>query len=209
MRARCAFKVQLCCSNNSIIFIPAALNLYADKGENDDVVSRISVLLEKNDQEKGMLQAPAAKKGRSKLAAEWLTALVEGKPFPPPDSLQNGTVPGRESEAEKKRKSLTEAGASAKKKSRSDLEITTESILANPKAYVGRRVAKFFDGDGLFFGRVSKYKPRVVGDGEESQSLWKIVYDDSDKEEFDVGEMVAHLKMYEANAAQDPNPSTM
>lgn len=181
----------------------AALSLYAEKGEKEEVEARISVLLEKSDKEKGLLQAPMAKKGRAKRAAEWMTALLEGKPFEPPDDLQNGTVPGRESEAEKKRKSLYEAGASAKKKARAEFGIDRESILKNPKAYVGRRVAKFFDGDGLFFGTINKLKPIRSSDADEQLLLWKVVYDDEDKEEYDIDDMVEYLKLYEANADKD------
>ena len=193
------------CSLTSDFFL-AALNLYAEKGEKEEVEARIAILLEKVEQQKGLLQAPMAKKGRAKRAAEWMTALLEGKPFEPPDDLQNGTVPGRESELAQKRNALTEAGASAKKKARTEFGIDRESILKSPKAYVGRRVAKFFDGDGLFFGTINKLKPSKLDTADEITLLWKVVYDDEDKEEYDVDDMVEYLKLYEANAEKDPNP---
>lgn len=186
---------------------PAALNLYAEKGETEDVESRISVLLEQNDKGKGMLQSPMAKRGRAKRAAEWLTTLAEGKPFQPPDDIQNGSVPGREDESALKRKALFEAGAAraaAKKKARGELAIDRESILENPTAYEGLRVAKHFGPDGLFFGTIKKYNPHPVGDGGDNIYLWKVTYDDDDKEEYDVDDMVEFLQNYAIKSDLDP-----
>ena len=48
------------------------------------------------------------------------------------------------------------------------------------ESYVGQRIAKDFDGD-IFYGTVSKYLPK--------DRLWKIDYDDGDKEELEQDEL--------------------
>ena len=67
-------------------------------------------------------------------------------------------------------------------------------IKRSPKAgkekgesYVGQRIAKDFDGD-IYYGTVSKYFPK--------DRLWKIDYDDGDKEELDHEELLFALDLH-------------
>jgi len=67
-------------------------------------------------------------------------------------------------------------------------------IKRSPKAdtdsgesYVGQRIAKDFDGD-IFYGTVSKYFPK--------DRLWKIDYDDGDKEELELEELLFALDLH-------------
>jgi hypothetical protein len=66
--------------------------------------------------------------------------------------------------------------------------ISKKRIEKEPRAYLGRRVAKFFDAE-LFLGTVAGYQ--------KAKSFWKIEYDDGDKEEFDVLDMVEYMSGYE------------
>jgi hypothetical protein len=66
--------------------------------------------------------------------------------------------------------------------------ISKKRIEKEPRAYLGRRVAKFSDAE-LFLGTVAGYQ--------KAKSFWKIEYDDGDKEEFDVLDMVEYMSGYE------------
>ena len=176
--------------------------LYAEKGENDEVKSRIETILDSCEEGKGFFQPPIVKQGLSKYAADWIGTLLEGKSFEPVESSE---VEGAENEPPSKRKPApsTTSNKKARKEAVEDLPIEKDLIESNPEGYVGRRCSKFF-GDELYFGRIKKYTPKVLdGEMEESQ-IWKVVYDDNDKEEYDVEDMVEYLSLYKENESQDP-----
>jgi len=75
--------------------------------------------------------------------------------------------------------------------------------MSDPRGYVHRRVAKFFDDD-LYFGRVRKYDPKVLEGDTEMSHIWKVTYDDGDKEEYDIEDMVEFLSIYKENEIKDP-----
>lgn len=174
----------------------AALNLYADKGESAEVETRIGVLLDGVDNGKAFLLPPKTKKGRSKCAADWITALLEGKSFDEEVESESEKMPA-------KRKSVAVDGGANKKPRIDEMPLDKESIEADPEAYVGSRVAKYFAEDGLFFGTVQAYKPHPLDDDDDNTNLWKIVYDDSDKEEFDVEELADYMRLYYDHIDQD------
>ena len=91
---------------------------------------------------------------------------------------------------------MAEAGKESKKQKSSELGIDKESLKKKPKAYLGRRACKYFEGDGLFFGTITDYRF-------EGKHFWKIVYDDEDEEEFDVDDMMEFLQLYEDKAHED------
>lgn len=64
----------------------------------------------------------------------------------------------------------------------------------NPQGYIGSRVAKVFFGDQLYFGTIMSY----------SDKYWKVVYDDDDAEEFDEGDLLKAVKLYDGNKESDP-----
>uniref|UniRef100_A0A7S2VDF8 Type III pantothenate kinase n=1 Tax=Entomoneis paludosa TaxID=265537 RepID=A0A7S2VDF8_9STRA len=87
--------------------------------------------------------------------------------------------------------------ATPKKKASSFPTINKTNIAANPKSFLQRRVAKYF-GDDLFFGTVDDYK-----DSDDEDNYWHITYDDGDSEDYDIGDMVNHLKEYDLQKNQD------
>ena len=157
-----------------------------------------SVLTKSTDQSKGKLLAPTIKKSRSKLAADWIAALVEGKSFDDPD----GPMPELEKKASAKRKPSPAKGPQ-KKARKEPPPIDKDSIQANPKTYIGCRVAKYFD-DELYFGKIRKYTAQNLADDPESVDLWQVRYDDNDEEEYDIEDMIEYLTLYETHRGQDP-----
>lgn len=184
----------------------AALELYAEKGETEEVVSRIAVILNNAAASTacGSSFLPQeTKKGRAKTAAEWIKALLEGKGYKPSegDMTEENEIP-----PSKRKASSDPPTAPRNKKPRDDVEelpIDKNKMLEDPYAYLGRRVAKFFDDD-LYFGKVKSYVHSKLDDDEEDTPLWRIVYDDGDKEEYDVDDMVEFVGLYkEKNKEQD------
>ena len=181
-----------------------ALIAYAEKGENDEVKSRIEAILDSCHEEKGFLQPPLSKQGQSKYAAEWICSLLEGKSFEPVEEII--AADSVDTKPSPKRKAAPSSVISNKKgrKEVPDLPIEKDLIKSNPKGYVGRRVAKFFD-DELYFGRIRKFDPKTLAGDTEATLIWKVIYDDGDKEEYDVEDMYEFLNIYKENESQDPN----
>eukprot|EP00977_Amphora_coffeiformis_P010870 scaffold2558_cov172-Amphora_coffeaeformis.AAC.1 len=183
--------------------VSTALIAYAEKGENDEVNARIEAILDDFNEEKGFLQPPISKQGLSKYASDWICSLLEGKSF----ELVAETIPEDNDDTKQpaKRKPEPSSAISNKKarKEAQDLPIDKDSIMSDPRGYVHRRVAKFFDDD-LYFGRVRKYDPKVLEGDTEMSHIWKVTYDDGDKEEYDIEDMVEFLSIYKENEIKDP-----
>ena len=159
--------------------------MYSEKGESSEVETRISLLLDSTDAGKNVLLPAEKKKSLSKQAADFLSAVAEGKGL---------------SDDKKAAKRKTNNDSGHRKKSKNDIAIDKESIAANPGDYVGCRVAKYFESDGLYFGTVKKFSTRKADD---DVDLWKIIYDDEDKEEYDIDDMVTYLSNYVELRDQD------
>ena len=65
-----------------------------------------------------------------------------------------------------------------------------EDVSANPKAYIGRHIAKYFD-DELYYGTVKTYFPASEMDS--GVEAWYIEFDDGDTEDFSAQELKAGL----------------
>lgn len=67
-------------------------------------------------------------------------------------------------------------------------------VTDNPGAMRGRRVAKFFDAHGWFYGTVDRYEG----------TLFRISYDDGDFEDYEAQELINHLLDYAERKELDP-----
>jgi len=69
----------------------------------------------------------------------------------------------------------------------------------NPKKYIGQRIAKYFpeddDSETMYFGTIDRYSSK--------SSLWHVMYDDDDQEEFDKDEIRAGILLYAKNKDGD------
>lgn len=90
---------------------------------------------------------------------------------------------GNENKSKAKRKRSSAQGSQKRKKRE----------MKDPNSYKNSRVAKFF-GKELYYGSVSAVIPatRTL----EKETLWKIVYDDGDKEDYTEKELMKHLRIY-------------
>lgn len=77
--------------------------------------------------------------------------------------------------------------------------ITKKMVLADPQAYVTRRVAKYF-GKILYFGTVVYFIPPAEN---EDEGLWHIQYDDGDNEDYYALELAKFLKLYSQHESED------
>jgi len=68
----------------------------------------------------------------------------------------------------------------------------------DPTSYIGTRVAKLFDEDGLYFGEITGYE-----DDEDGNGFWKILYDDNDEEEFDKNDLIKAVELYKKESSLD------
>ena len=64
-------------------------------------------------------------------------------------------------------------------------------LAKNPQRCVGSRVAKLFGGE-VFFGTIN-----AVDVDDDGQSLWTVVYDDGDREDFDKRDLTRAQNLYE------------
>lgn len=100
--------------------------------------------------------------------------------IPPRSDLQNRFLGGGDSPGEKivdKRQAAEDADPEAPRK----------------RAYVGRRIAKYF-GKKLFCGVISGWDPAALVD--DRVDLWKVDYDDGDEEDLEEEEMHICLDRY-------------
>jgi hypothetical protein len=72
----------------------------------------------------------------------------------------------------------------------------------DPKDFLGRRIAKYFERD-LYFGTVDHITNEEDAGEEE---WWHILYDDGDEEDLDYLQLKEALILYEEHYKEDPNP---
>ena len=77
----------------------------------------------------------------------------------------------------------------------------TYKDFEDPKAFVGQRVARYFGGV-VFYGTITKHSPAT----DEEVQLWRVEYDDGDKEDSDLKELEHCLFVYRQNEGEDPGP---
>eukprot|EP00536_Pseudo-nitzschia_multiseries_P000378 jgi/Psemu1/178518/e_gw1.5.39.1 len=69
----------------------------------------------------------------------------------------------------------------------------------DPKKYIGQRIAKYFPGEDdshtIYFGTIDNYSTK--------SSLWHVMYDDDDEEEFDKDEIRTGILLYAKNREDD------
>lgn len=63
--------------------------------------------------------------------------------------------------------------------------------ISDPKAFVGRKVAKFF-GQDLFLGKVTEYLPYE----KEGLAIWTVEYDDGDQEDYELKELLELIDLH-------------
>lgn len=112
------------------------------------------------------------------------------KSTPPAPSL----APESETTLSSKRPTAEASGGSRKKAKKYPSGLTKPE-----KEYAGDRVAKYF-GDDVYFGTVGEF----WYDSEDEESLWRIDYDDGDKEDLAKDEFVEALKLYQKQKGKDP-----
>lgn len=71
----------------------------------------------------------------------------------------------------------------------------------DPRAILGKRVAKYFDRN-LFFGTVKNIVDDVV-DEDANEVWWHILYDDDDEEDMDAQQVRTGLKLYIEHCEKD------
>eukprot|EP00978_Attheya_sp_CCMP212_P037229 scaffold174073_cov53-Attheya_sp.AAC.2 len=69
---------------------------------------------------------------------------------------------------------------------------------SNPRDYLNDRVAKVFDDRKTYFGTIKDYSSHEDG------SLWSIVYDDGDTEDYDENDIKESITLYEQKKKNDP-----
>ncbi|KAG7347509.1 hypothetical protein IV203_016214 [Nitzschia inconspicua] len=67
-----------------------------------------------------------------------------------------------------------------------------------PEEFLGRRVAKYFDGE-LYFGTLDH-----IASEDKNDPLWHVTYDDDDEEDFEYNQVKAALLLYEEMQSEDP-----
>jgi hypothetical protein len=173
----------------------AALNLYSTKGESSEVEGVMMKLsLQKNENDESLLIPATTKKGRAKLAADWISALSKGESFDPSE-IDLEKLPGT-------KRSGDDIDETTSKKPRvpGRPPADEESMRQDPKKYIGVRVARIFPGDGLFFGTVNNFFPPIEG---EEDGLWHVLYDDGDEEDYEISELVEYMDLWDDNIDED------
>lgn len=74
-----------------------------------------------------------------------------------------------------------------------------KTFMGDAKTYIGKRIAKWFEDDELYFGTVDQ-----VSRQDEKETWWHVVYDDGDQEEFDIKQLRRALADLEENKSSDP-----
>merc|ERR1712238_107068 len=117
---------------------------------------------------------------------------------------ENGNIGGSppskkmkvEDEEEKEGK---EGGGGSPPSEKMKADKAKKSQLQQDKSYVGQRVSKNFDG-AIYEGIVSKFLP--------NGRVWKINYDDGDKEDLEFGELKIALDLHHKKNLKNHKGST-
>ena len=70
------------------------------------------------------------------------------------------------------------------------------STYVPPFVYLGRNVKRYFDGYGLFLGRVTAFTPAAMN--EDGVDLWTVVYEDDDEEQLTRDEVDESISLFES-----------
>ena len=79
-----------------------------------------------------------------------------------------------------------------------DTATATEAAVptSSPFVYLGRNVKRYFDGYGLFLGRVTAFTPAAMN--EDGVDLWTVVYEDDDEEQLTRDEVDESISLFES-----------
>lgn len=80
---------------------------------------------------------------------------------------------------------------------------TGKDPAKEPNSVVGLRIAKYFQDNELYFGKIEDFYPQK--DTDDKVDLWNVVYDDGDVEDFELDEVQNGLEIYAENKDKDPN----
>jgi hypothetical protein len=69
----------------------------------------------------------------------------------------------------------------------------------DPKIFLNKRIAKWFNDDDLYFGTID-----AISRQDEKETWWHVLYDDDDQEDFDIRQVRKALQDYEENRSVDP-----
>jgi hypothetical protein len=69
----------------------------------------------------------------------------------------------------------------------------------DPKIFLNKRVAKWFNDHELYFGTID-----AISRQDEKETWWHVLYDDDDQEDFDIRQVRRALQDYEQNKSEDP-----
>jgi hypothetical protein len=182
------------------------LKLYSELGENEAVQDRIAVLVGKTEElgestTTGFSLRPDLKKGQSTAAAAALETHLAGTDDVT-ETVDDGSTVGQIHNT--KRPAISSNEPRKKARTTETPSLDEQSALANPMEYLNLRIAKCFENGVWYFGTVTKFTPRALtAEDEETTPLWKVNYDDGDREEFDAADLVTHLTEYEFNKNSD------
>jgi hypothetical protein len=76
---------------------------------------------------------------------------------------------------------------------------TPKTFDGDPKIFLNKRVAKWFNDDDLYFGTID-----AISRQDENETWWHVLYDDDDQEDFDIRQVRRALQDYEQNKSEDP-----
>ena len=108
--------------------------------------------------------------------------------------------------AKEKERSIDESPEEESRPKKRQKSVPTKK-KADPKKYIGQRIAKFFDDPTpsdpdhqiVYFGAIDSYSA--------TKKLWHITYDDDDQEEFEFDEVRQSILLYAKNKDDDCNAS--
>jgi hypothetical protein len=75
-----------------------------------------------------------------------------------------------------------------------------KSFDGDPKIFLNKRVAKWFNDHDLYFGTID-----AISRQDEKETWWHVLYDDEDQEDFDIRQVRRALQDYEKNKGEDPS----
>ena len=179
----------------------------SNEGKGDDGVAVINhdndqLMLDAQRHDNGEKKKPAATNSRSSVS---IPAAARKRPPPPPLRKRNRPpsppppaadkirMKGEDDDEEKK---LQRKGKLMEDKAGPGDETT----ITQENSYEGRRIAKWFEDNELYFGTVIGTDEDAEKDGE---ILYEIQYDDGQKEDMYITELTASLDLYEQHKHDD------